>query len=286
MSRLADMDWVRDHLHDPDVVIVDCRFVLGKPEAGRKAYSLEHIPGAHYLDLEQDLSGTVREKGGRHPLPDPAVLAKKLEAIGIDETVRVITYDDQGGAMAARAWWLLTWLGHPDVQVMNGTFRLWKEKGFPVTTEIPTAVPRRFNPQIQPHMLADQSEVKQKLASPGTILLDSREEKRYLGIEEPIDRVAGHIPGAFHSFWQNVLNKEGKWKTSEELKDLFTHLDPDKEIIVYCGSGVTATPNVLALKEAGFERVKLYAGSWSDWISDPANPVARGRENGESTTQG
>jgi thiosulfate/3-mercaptopyruvate sulfurtransferase len=277
--NLVDMNLVYEHLNDPQVLIIDCRFTLGKPEAGREAYQQEHLPGAFYLDLEKDLSGPVKKHGGRHPLPEPDDLANTLSAIGVDETIHVITYDDQGGCMAARCWWLLTYIGHPNVSVMNGTFHLWKERGYPVTDEVPVPKPRAFKPNIAPDLVADLTEVKQKLNHRGTLLIDSRELKRYLGQEEPIDPVPGHIPGARHFFWKEVLRPNGEWKNTEELKQHFASLPKEKEVIVYCGSGVTATHNVLALKEAGFERVKLYAGSWSDWVSHEENPIATGPED-------
>jgi thiosulfate/3-mercaptopyruvate sulfurtransferase len=231
------------------------------------------------MDLEKDLSGPVQAHGGRHPLPDIHQLSQKLEEIGIDEKKTVIAYDDQGGAMASRFWWLLAFLGHPKTFVMNGTFQMWKEKGYPVSKEAPQAkVKTKFQPDPQYHLIADMNEVREKLNSEHTILVDSREEKRYLGEEEPIDSVAGHIPGAKHYFWKDVLDSNGKWKDAKQLEQHFSALPKEKAIIVYCGSGVTAAPNVLALSEAGFPRVKLYVGSWSDWITSPENPIARGKE--------
>ncbi|MFC4546341.1 sulfurtransferase [Paenactinomyces guangxiensis] len=272
------MDWVAKHLNDPRLCLIDCRFALGDPEAGRRAYRQGHLPGALYLDLEKDLSGPVREHGGRHPLPDIEILARKLGEIGIDENSHVAAYDDQGGAMASRLWWLLTYLGHDCVSVMNGTFSQWQKAGYPVTTEIPATNSRHFPPHPRPHMLASMEEVKQKLHQATTVLVDSRDEKRYLGEEEPVDPVAGHIPGARHFFWKQVQDQNGNWKNAAQLRDHFSPLSTANEIIVYCGSGVTATPNILALKEAGYKNVKLYAGSWSDWISYSDNPIARGKE--------
>lgn len=279
MDKIVGMDWVLEHLQDENVRLIDCRFLLGQPQAGREAYRKDHIPNAFYFDLEQDLSGPIQKHGGRHPLPAPATLAQKLGKIGIDENVHVIAYDDQGGAMASRLWWLLAYLGHEKASVMNGTYAQWKANGYPTTSAIPTAHPRSFHVHLQNHLIASMEEVKQKLHSPQTLLLDSREEKRYLGEEEPIDSVAGHIPGARHCFWKGVLQENGTWKNPDELKQHFAQLPPAEELIVYCGSGVTAAPNVLALQAAGYKNVKLYAGSWSDWISYKENPVARGKEN-------
>lgn len=278
MSKyLVSMEWVREQIREgeenPQVCIVDCRFVLGQPDAGKEAYSAGHIPGAFYLDLEQDMSGPKQVHGGRHPLPDVGEFSRKLGGIGIGENVKVVAYDDQGGAMASRLWWLLQYLGHRGAYVMDGGFSQWKTKGYPVTQEVPVAKFGTFRPQVQDQMLVDMETVKAKLGKEGTVLLDSREEKRYRGVEEPVDTVAGHIPGAVNYFWRDGLDEQGMWKSTEEQKRRFGGIDPSKEIIVYCGSGVTACPNILALKEAGYRNVKLYAGSWSDWITYPDNPI-------------
>lgn len=278
MLNLVEMDWLKQHLDDPNILIIDCRFQLGHPTFGKKSYLQEHLPGAHYLDLEKDLSAPISSHGGRHPLPDPQQLANRLGEIGVDKQKHVITYDDQGGSMASRCWWLLHYLGHPHVSVLNGSFSQWKKAGFPVTRELPPMIPRSFIPKINDKLLVQMEELKERLNKSDFTLIDSREYQRYLGKEEPIDPIAGHIPGAIHSFWKNVLNEDGFWKSAEELQRLFAHLPQEQEIIVYCGSGVTATPNVVALKEAGFSNVKLYAGSWSDWISYSNNPIARGGE--------
>ncbi|MFC4767855.1 sulfurtransferase [Effusibacillus consociatus] len=277
-KHLVSMECVKDQLENPKVRIIDCRFVLGQPTVGKEEYLAEHIPGAFYMDLEQDLSGPIKEHGGRHPLPDLAEFPRKLGNVGIDETVTVVAYDDQSGAMASRLWWLLQYLGHPEVYVMDGVFSQWKAKGYPVTAELPKAESKTFTAKVQKHMLVNMEEVKERIGKEGTIIIDSREEKRYKGIEEPIDRVAGHIPSAVNHFWKDGLNERGTWKTRDEQKERFQAVKPSDEVIVYCGSGVTACPNVLALKEAGYTNVKLYAGSWSDWITYPENPIATKKE--------
>ncbi|MFC7441358.1 sulfurtransferase [Laceyella putida] len=276
MTHLVSLDWLHQHLHDPRVIIVDCRFQLGQPDAGRNAYRQDHIPGAFYLDLEQDLSGPLSTHGGRHPLPVPELFAKTVGAIGIDDSVTVVAYDNQGGAMAGRLWWLLTYLGHPQARVLNGSYSLWKKQGYPISAELPSAQPRLFQPRVQPQLVATMEEVKAKLQDPETVIIDSREGVRYRGEKEPIDPVAGHIPGAKHYFFKEAFAEEGQLKQSKALEEHFANIPKDKEVIVYCGSGVTATPNILALREAGYHRVKLYAGSWSDWISYPDNPIATG----------
>jgi thiosulfate/3-mercaptopyruvate sulfurtransferase len=272
-KHLVSMEWVKERLESKDVRIADCRFVLGQPAHGREAYWVEHIPGAVYFDLEQDLSGPKQAHGGRHPLPDLAEFARKLGHAGIDEKITIAAYDDQGGAMASRFWWLLQYLGHTEVYVMDGSFSQWKAKGYPVTAELPAVEPRIFTPNLQGHMLISMEEVKQRIGKEGTVIIDSREAKRYKGIEETIDPVAGHIPRAVNYFWKDSLNEAGFWKSEAEQRERFRAVNPSDEIIVYCGSGVTACPNILALKEAGYRNVKLYAGSWSDWISYPENPI-------------
>lgn len=273
-TYLVSMDWLKNHLSDPNVVIVDCRFVLGSPETGQEHYLAGHIPGAVYFDLEKDLSGPKAKHGGRHPLPNVDQLAEKLGRAGIDQSKHVVAYDDQGGAMASRFWWIMQYAGHAHTSILNGGFSHWNSLGYPTTTEVPDSKLVVFTPHIQEHMLVDMEYVKQKRDAQGTILIDSREANRYKGLEEHIDPVAGHVPGALNSFWKGVLNENGTWKSPDELKGLFHHVDPDKEVIVYCGSGVTACPNILGLKAAGYKNVKLYAGSWSDWSSYSDNPVA------------
>lgn len=278
MSRIKSVEWLKERIDDPQVVVVDCRFVLGQPEAGRAAYEEGHIPGAFYVDLEKDMSGPKAEHGGRHPLPDLGTFALKLGEIGVSDAIQVVAYDDQGGAMASRFWWLLHFLGHENTFVLDGGLAAWKAQGLPLTREAPQATPRTFVPRVQSHLLVSMDDVKERLGRPGTVLIDSREEKRYLGLEEPIDRVAGHIPGAVNHFWKEGLRDDGRWKSGSEQRERFQAIRPEDEIIVYCGSGVTACPNILALTEAGFANVKLYSGSWSDWISWPSNPIATGRE--------
>jgi thiosulfate/3-mercaptopyruvate sulfurtransferase len=278
MKHVVSMKWVLARLYEPDLVIVDCRFTLGQPEAGRRAYEESHIPGAVYLDLERDLSAPVGEHGGRHPLPDAAELAERLGRAGIGNDSRVVAYDDQGGAMASRLWWLLRYLGHEQVFVMDEGFSAWKREGFPVNAEQKVIVPASFLATVQHKMLAEMDDVREALGTDRFVLVDSRDPSRYRGEVETMDKKAGHIPGARNKFWKGVLDEQGRFKPADAIAEHFADLPRDREIVVYCGSGVTATPNVLALSEAGFEKVKLYAGSWSDWISYEGNPIATGDE--------
>lgn len=276
MNNIVSMKWLLARLYEPDLVIVDCRFALGKPESGRAAYEESHIPRAVYLDLEKDLSSPITRHGGRHPLPDMDQLAKRLGQSGIQKSSRVVIYDDQGGAMASRLWWLLKYTGHEQAYVLDEGFTAWKNASYPVTDEQPIVIPVPYDINLKPDKLVLVDEVRAASQHGNKILIDSREPRRYAGAEEPLDAKAGHIPGAVNCFWKGVLDDAGHWKDAGALRKHFSDIPEDAEIIVYCGSGVTACPNVLALEEAGYGNVKLYAGSWSDWISYEENPVATG----------
>jgi thiosulfate/3-mercaptopyruvate sulfurtransferase len=277
------MEQVKERLEQGErMVLADCRFQLGRSASGKEAYLRGHLPGAVYVDLEEDLSGPVVQHGGRHPMPDLGKLLLKLGQWGIDHATTVIAYDDQGGAMASRLWWLLRFLGASRVYVMDGGFSAWTQAGYPVTDELPEAPePKVFGSRVRNSLLVVMEDVREKLGQPGTVLIDSREPKRYRGEEEPIDKIAGHIPGAVNRFWKDNLDDGGRWKDREALRERFEGIAQEAEIIVYCGSGVTAIPNLLALAEAGRPDAKLYLGSWSDWISHPENPITTGDEEKE-----
>lgn len=278
VKNIVTMAWLAEHLHDPNVAVADCRFMLSKPDAGRAAYEEGHIPGAVYVDMERDMSGPAREHGGRHPLPDLGIFALRMGELGIDGDTTVVAYDDQGGPFAARLWWMLTFLGHRRVHVLDGGFSAWKAAGYPVETEIVRREAKHFSPRVTTGMMIAVEELRRKLGQPGVAIVDSREPSRYRGEHEPIDRKAGHIPGAVNCFWKDGVDEDGKWRGAGEQAARFRRIDPAAEVIVYCGSGITACPNVLALKEAGYENVRLYVGSWSDWVSYEENPVATGEE--------
>ncbi|AKG34638.1 sulfurtransferase [Paenibacillus durus] len=281
MDSVVSTRWLLARLYEPELVIADCRFLLSDPEAGRSAYLKDHIPGAVYLHLEEQLSAPVGPHGGRHPLPEPALIAAVLGQAGISRDSIVVAYDDQGGAFASRLWWMLRYLGHDKVFVMDEGYSAWKAADFPVSDSKPVRIPTAYEPEVHPEMLASAQEVAQYSQAGGSaaaLLIDSREPRRYVGLEEPIDAKAGHIPGAVNRFWKDVLDDQGRWKDAAALKEQFAGIDPSRETIVYCGSGVTACPNVLALHRAGYDKVRLYAGSWSDWISYEGNPIATGEE--------
>ncbi|NMO95545.1 sulfurtransferase [Paenibacillus lemnae] len=278
MSYRVSKQWLLARLYEHDLIIVDCRFTLGDRDKGRLAYEEAHIPRAVYMDLETDLSAPVSQHGGRHPLPEVSHISQVFGKAGISQSSRVVIYDDQGGMVASRLWWMLKYTGHEQAYIMDEGFSSWKDAHYPVTADVPIVIPASYEPKAQPVMLSDMEEVRQASKSGAPLLIDSRETRRYAGLEEPIDHTAGHIPGAVNYFWKDLLNAQGRWKSRDEIKMMFAEIPLDHEIIVYCGSGVSACPNVLALKEAGYSSVKLYAGSWSDWISYEGNPVAKGEE--------
>ncbi|MEH7093405.1 sulfurtransferase [Neobacillus vireti] len=272
MRFIKDREWLLENLHDEHVSVIDCRFSLADHLQGKKDYLQGHIPGAVHFDLEQDLSGNIREHGGRHPLPNIDDLIRKIENAGINNDKIVIAYDQGEGPFAARFWWLMRYIGHDKVFVLDGGFKNWHEANLPVTVEIPLFEKADFRLKLRPELLATFEEVKEAVETQNQVLIDSREERRYLGIEEPIDKKAGHIPGALNKPWMEGVRGGHYLPISEQLQR-FSELDPNQSIIVYCGSGVTAVPNFLALKEAGFEKVKLYVGSFSDWISYDENKI-------------
>lgn len=259
-----------------EAVIVDCRFSLADPSAGRRAYDAGHLPRSVFADLERDLSGpVVRGRTGRHPLPDPATFAARANAWGIDEHTPVVAYDDAGGAMAARLWWLLRWLGHERVAVLDGGVGAW-ERGRELTREVPAPVPRQFRWTLHPELVALADEVERARQAPDQRVLDARAADRFRGENETIDPVAGHIPGARSlPFAGNLEN--GRMLPPDRLRArIEAALDgvPADRAIAYCGSGVTAAHDVLAAEIAGLPGMRLYAGSWSEWITDPSRPVA------------
>lgn len=268
IDKIVSPQWLYEHLQDPQLAIVDCRFALADPQQGQQQYLDSHIPGAHYLDLNQDLSSPVGKHGGRHPLPNPEELAKKLGAIGVTspETL-VVVYDDSRFAFAARLWWLLRYLGHDRAVLLDGGFSGWQAAGYPVTDEIPRPVPGTFVPQVRSDRLVDIEGVKARKDLPGVVLVDSRDPDRYRGDREPLDPIAGHIPGAVNYPWKDVTDDRACAKSFSEQAQRWQEIQNAEEIIVYCGSGVTACVNLLSLEMAGIPNAKLYPGSWSDWCS-------------------
>jgi len=266
-------------LATPKWRIFDCRFNLASPEAGRQAYAAGHLPGAFFLDLEDDLSGPRSGLNGRHPLPDPQLLADKLGSLGVGPETQVITYDDAGGMFAARLWWLLRWLGHDRIAVLNGGLQAWTGSGHALVTEVPDTQPAPFTPIVQHCLRVDADYVQSHLHSPVMRLIDARAPDRFRGENETIDPVGGHIPGAINRFFRDNLDGQGLFKPAATLQEEFGALIKGGDahhVVLHCGSGVTACHNLLAMELAGLSGARLYAGSWSEWCSDPARPVATG----------
>jgi thiosulfate/3-mercaptopyruvate sulfurtransferase len=271
IQNVVSAAWLFENLNNTQVVIVDCRFSLADPQRGQQQYKDSHIPGAFYLDLNRDLSSPVQAHGGRHPLPDSNQLAATLASIGVrsgnGQATWVIAYDDSHLAFAARLWWLLRYLGHDRVAVLDGGFSGWQTAGYPTTPDRPTPKAGTFVPQIRSDWVVDVEGVKAQMGHTNTVLIDSREEERYRGEQEPIDPIAGHIPGALNYPWQEVTDSQGFLRPISEQQQRWATLAEVEEMIVYCGSGVTACVNLLSLEMAGFKKSRLYAGSWSDWCS-------------------
>ena len=265
-------------LQAPGWVIVDCRHDLANPEFGRAAYAKSHIPGARFLHLDDDLSGPRTGSNGRHPLPDPIDLARRLGEIGIDRDSQVIAYDDAGGMYAARLWWLLNWLGHRNVAVLDGGFQGWCSATPLLTQQAVTPTPTRFNPELQP-LAVDVDYVDRHKGSDAMVLVDARSPDRFRGENETIDPVGGHIPGAINRFFKDNLRPDGRFKPAEQLRREFTALlagrDP-QQVVHQCGSGVPACHNLLAMEIAGLPGARLYPGSWSEWCANAQRAVARG----------
>ena len=283
-STLIDAATLRGLAGNPDAVVIDCRFDLNDPESGRRAYLAGHIPGARYADLNRDLSAPVSASSGRHPLPAPPVFAGTLEKLGIGNATQVIAYDDAGGAYAARAWWLLRWLGHTSVAVLDGGMKAWSAAGGTIESgpgEPPRAAPAggRILPKANAAAVIDTAEIAAFLSDEANLLVDARAAERYAGSVEPIDTVAGHIKGAVNHPFSANLAPDGLFLPASELRRRWEARLAGRapaHVAVMCGSGVTACHNLLSLEVAGLHGAKLYAGSWSEWIKDRNRPIARG----------
>ena len=263
--------------NDEDLRIVDCRFDLMRPEAGRELFLAEHIPGAVFADLDQDLAAPVGPCTGRHPLPDPGVLAETFGRLGISARTRVIVYDETSGAFAARLWWLLRWLGHPQVSLLDGGIARWRASQLPMEAGRPEDNPTVFEPAPRPELVLETAEIVAAGESCAALqLVDARDANRFAGIAEPIDTVAGHIPGAINVPFSESLNDDGTWKSAAELQQLWVNAlgGSDSAWSVMCGSGVTACHLAVSGLLAGLPEPRLYVGSWSEWITESSRPVA------------
>lgn len=279
---LVDCDTLQRHLDDPTWRIFDCRFDLADPDAGRAAYDTGHIPGAIYVHLDDDMAGPVRADTGRHPLPARERLRALAQRWGINPGIQCVAYDDAGGAMAARLWWLLRYLGHGAAAVLDGGFSAWRGGNYPVDAQAPPTPGGSGEPDGACRAVAvDVDTLRRELNSEQALLIDARSPARYRGEEEPIDPVAGHVPGAVNRCFKDNLDDSGRFKSPERLRAEWQALLGERapeELVHMCGSGVTACHNLLAMEHAGLGGSRLYPGSWSEWITDPQRPVARGAE--------
>ncbi len=277
MNTLIGIAQLSSLLGEAAIMIFDCRFTLAEPAAGRRAYEKAHIPGAYFAEMDRDLSTPhIPGKTGRHPLPAKADWIAKVKSWGIHPGLQVVLYDDNGGASAARLWWMLQWIGHEKVAVLDGGWQAWTAAGMPVTDAVPAPrAPSTFDYASAPSAATLIS--AQEVNGSAQLLLDARDPPRFRGEVEPIDPVAGHIPGAVCSPFGANLSAAGRFKSAEELRAKFADAaHSNRPVVCYCGSGITACHNILAMAIAGLPLPALYAGSWSEWIVDPARPVAKG----------
>lgn len=277
MSRtaLVDARTLRDHLDDPQWIVVDCRHDLADHSLGEKAYVREHLPGARFAHLERDLSGEKTGTNGRHPLPQPNDFAALLASFGANDDSQIIAYDNGGDMFAARFWFLCRWIGHESVAVLDGGLTAWKDAGFPLTGEMPKpavgsiTVGKPLDPPL------DARAVRDALDDANAMLLDARAPDRYAGVTEPLDPVAGHIPTARNRFFKANFASNGRWKSPDELRAEYASYGDASSVVNYCGSGVSAAVNLLSMHAAGLKGARIYPGSWSEWCANPNNPTEK-----------
>ncbi len=275
-TTLISATELANHYEPKQWVIVDCRFSLADITVGATAYRHGHLPQARYADLHNDLSAAVTDLTGRHPLPNFKQLTQKLGQWGVGNHTQVVAYDDAGGAFAGRLWWLLRCLGHENVAVLNGGLKAWLQQGYTLTTALPQITPKSFRGYLNETLWLTALDVENALARRAVTLIDARTPERYRGEQEPIDPIAGHIPYALNRPFQLNLNRDGLFLPPDVLKQQFKRLINNRlpsEVVHYCGSGVTACHNVLAMEVAGLNGSKLYAGSWSEWIRNKNRTV-------------
>jgi thiosulfate/3-mercaptopyruvate sulfurtransferase len=278
-TTIISADTLEAHLSTPNWVIVDTRFDLANSQWGRQAYDAAHIPGAQFLDLNADLAGPLNGRNGRHPLPDITIFAATLSAMGIGAGTQVVVYDQGTAMFVARLWWMLRWLGHDAVAVLDGGYAAWEKESRPVNALKPAPTRAAFAPQVREALRIDCSAVVSGLAQRAHTIIDARGAERYRGDVEPIDAVGGHIPGAKNRPFSKNLDSDGKWRPAAQLRTEFETLlgsASPQHVVHSCGSGVSACANILAMEHAGMQGSQLYAGSWSEWSCDPSRPVEKG----------
>ncbi|MDE2441353.1 MAG: sulfurtransferase [Betaproteobacteria bacterium] len=275
-TTLVDVATLRAHLDDPQWLVVDVRHQLADTGYGERAYLAGHIPGAVFLHCDRDLSGQMNGSNGRHPLPSLDQLAERLGQVGVGATIQVVAYDDAQGMIAGRLWWLLRWLGHEAVAVLDGGLQAWRAAGGEMTTVLPSLEPRVCLTRPQDFKV-DADYVLARIETPHMHLVDARSPDRFRGENETIDPVGGHIPGAVNRFFKDNLLPDGRFKPAAELRMEWLAIlagSPPDLVIHQCGSGVSACLNMLAMEIAGLPGSRLYAGSWSEWCADPGRPIA------------
>jgi thiosulfate/3-mercaptopyruvate sulfurtransferase len=281
-TTLIDTGALAARLGDPTLAIIDCRYNLDNEAWGAREYRSAHIPGAAYAHLAHDLAGAKTGTNGRHPLPDVNALRRTFGRLGIGRGIQVVAYDQDTGMYASRLWWLLRWLGHDAVAVLDGGFAKWIAEGRPTTSGEEQRATRAFTGTPRDHLSMNADEVAAVMGAPGWRLVDARAPERFRGETEPIDKVAGHIPGAVNHFFKWNLDERSTFRPADavrkRLHDSIGDVRPD-HVVVYCGSGVTACHNLLALEHAGLHGAKLYPGSWSEWSSDPSRPIERSTDS-------
>jgi thiosulfate/3-mercaptopyruvate sulfurtransferase len=278
-KTLIDPATLAAHLDDPNWVVVDTRFDLTDPGRGAQQYAQAHIPGARYADLDRDLSGEKTGTNGRHPLPTADQMRARFAALGIAPGSQVVAYDADSGMYAARLWWMLRFMGHDAVAVLDGGLARWQREGHPVRGGAERWSASDFRGEPRDEWRLDVTAVERGLAEPGRVLVDARAENRYRGEDETLDKVAGHIPGARNFFFQHNLTGDKTFKSADELRSAWQSLlgeTQPREVVMYCGSGVTACHNLLALEHAGLPGARIFPGSWSEWSADPARPIETG----------
>jgi thiosulfate/3-mercaptopyruvate sulfurtransferase len=278
-TTLVDATTLAAELGRDDLVLFDCRFDLGNTAWGETGYAAGHIPGASYLHLDRDLSGPVTATSGRHPLPDPQLLARALGARGVDSDCQLVAYDQGNGAYAARLWWLARWVGLRAVAVLDGGFAAWRAAGLPVESAVHVREPRSLNARVDTAAWVSSDAVDALRLRPGNLLVDARGAERFAGRNETIDPVAGHVPGARNQPFAGNLGVDGKFLRADTLRlrwSIILGSLPPSALVAMCGSGVTACHHLLALEHAGLAGARLYAGSWSEWIRDSRRPIATG----------
>ncbi|PKN84097.1 MAG: sulfurtransferase [Chloroflexi bacterium HGW-Chloroflexi-8] len=282
-NLLIEVNELFKNISNPDYIIIDCRFDLSNENWGYSDYLKGHIPGAQYADLNKNLSSPITLSTGRHPLPNSEKFIAFLSELGIDKNKTVVVYDASYGSYAARLWWLLRAYGHSSIVLLNGGFQAWTAAGFSIESGIALKNSSKFVGDFSVEYMIDQESIEKNINDEKFLLIDARSPQRFAGIEEPIDSVAGHIPGAINIFHQTHLDQNGFLLPNNKLEEIYSFIGKnviEEHVVLYCGSGVTSCFNLFAMAHIGYEKPKLYAGSWSEWIRNSEHPVVK-KDQGE-----